>query len=85
MRLEMLAAKAQKSTQRLTISSAERRGRGHMLSAVFAGNMVDDLQLGTSLRPGIVQGEASAWMQPENIMHWYACNDRGQMVTALPV
>ena len=56
-----------------------------MLSAVFAGNMVDDLQLGTSLRPGIVQGEASAWMQPENIMHWYACNDRGQMVTALPV
>jgi multidrug efflux pump len=47
---------------------------------MFAGNSVNDFQLGTSLRPVIVQGIASARMQPEDIQSWYARNSTGEMV-----
>lgn len=51
-----------------------------MLSTVFAGKSVNDFQLGTSLRPVIVQGVATARMQPEDIAGWYARNSGGEMV-----
>jgi multidrug efflux pump len=51
-----------------------------MLSTVFAGNEVNDFQLGTALRPVIVQGVASSRMQPEDILNWYARNTTGEMV-----
>ena len=51
-----------------------------MLSTVFAGNAVNDFQLGTSLRPVIVQGIAASRMQPEDIASWYARNGAGEMV-----
>ncbi|MBC9247941.1 efflux RND transporter permease subunit [Paracoccus sp. 11-3] len=52
-----------------------------MLSVIFAGRDVNDFALGTELRPVIVQGEADARAQPEDIEHWYARNDQGEMVS----
>ena len=52
-----------------------------MLSIIFAGRDVNDFALGTELRPVIVQGEADARAQPEDIEHWYARNDQGEMVS----
>ncbi len=51
-----------------------------MLSIIFTGREVNDFQMGTRLRPVIVQGEASARMQPEDIETWYARNSAGEMV-----
>jgi multidrug efflux pump len=51
-----------------------------MLATVFSGQTVNDFQLGTTLRPVIVQGVATARMQPEDIEKWYARNAKGEMV-----
>ncbi|PRY75500.1 multidrug efflux pump [Yoonia maritima] len=51
-----------------------------MLATIFSGNSVNDFQLGTSLRPVVVQGTADARMQPEDIDRWYARNSSGEMV-----
>ncbi|MDB5665142.1 efflux RND transporter permease subunit [Cypionkella sp.] len=51
-----------------------------MLSIVFAGDEVNDFQLGTSLRPVIVQGIAGSRMQPEDVLAWFARNSSGEMV-----
>ena len=51
-----------------------------MLATIFSGNSVNDFQLGSALRPVIVQGTASARMQPEDIDRWYARNSTGEMV-----
>ena len=52
-----------------------------MLSVIFAGRDVNDFALGTDLRPVIVQGEAAARSQPEDIDRWYARNAQGEMVS----
>ncbi|RMC35645.1 efflux RND transporter permease subunit [Paracoccus alkanivorans] len=52
-----------------------------MLSVIFAGRDVNDFALGSELRPVIVQGEAEARSQPEDIDRWYARNDQGEMVS----
>ena len=51
-----------------------------MLSTVFAGDEVNDFQLGTALRPVIVQGAAASRMQPEDVLAWFARNADGEMV-----
>ncbi|WP_417720497.1 efflux RND transporter permease subunit [Salipiger sp.] len=51
-----------------------------MLSVIFSGAEVNDFELGTSLRPVIVQGSAEYRMQPEDALSWYARNDGGEMV-----
>ncbi|MDZ4394873.1 efflux RND transporter permease subunit, partial [Cypionkella sp.] len=51
-----------------------------MLSIVFAGDEVNDFQLGNSLRPVIVQGIAGSRMQPEDVLAWFARNSAGEMV-----
>lgn len=51
-----------------------------MLSTVFAGDEVNDFQLGTALRPVIVQGIAGSRMQPEDVLAWFARNSSGEMV-----
>ncbi|SIS73497.1 efflux RND transporter permease subunit [Paracoccus saliphilus] len=52
-----------------------------MLSVIFAGRDVNDFALGSELRPVIVQGEAEARSQPEDIETWYARNSQGEMVS----
>ena len=52
-----------------------------MLSVIFAGREVNDFALGNDLRPVIVQGEADARSQPEDINRWYARNNAGEMVS----
>lgn len=52
-----------------------------MLSVIFAGRDVNDFVLGNDLRPVIVQGEADARSQPEDINRWYARNSKGEMVS----
>ncbi|MGY9048609.1 hypothetical protein P775_13365 [Puniceibacterium antarcticum] len=52
-----------------------------MLSVIFAGRDVNDFALGNDLRPVIVQGEAEARSQPEDINRWYARNSQGEMVS----
>ncbi|MCZ0960052.1 efflux RND transporter permease subunit [Paracoccus benzoatiresistens] len=51
-----------------------------MLSVIFSGREVNDFALGTELRPVIVQGEAYARSQPEDIDRWFARNSDGDMV-----
>ena len=51
-----------------------------MLSTVFAGSYVNYFPLGNDLREVIVQGDASARMQPEDIDHWYVRSDSSEMV-----
>ncbi|WP_347137790.1 efflux RND transporter permease subunit [Paracoccus sp. SSK6] len=51
-----------------------------MLSVIFSGREVNDFALGTELRPVIVQGEAYARSQPEDIDRWFARNRDGDMV-----
>ncbi|WP_295048374.1 efflux RND transporter permease subunit [uncultured Paracoccus sp.] len=51
-----------------------------MLSVIFSGRDVNDFALGTELRPVIVQGEAFARSQPEDIDRWFARNSSGDMV-----
>ncbi|PZO63772.1 MAG: hydrophobe/amphiphile efflux-1 family RND transporter [Paracoccus denitrificans] len=50
------------------------------LSIIFASANVNDFSLGNDLRPVIVQGEASARMQPDDIEKWYVRNGSGDMV-----
>ncbi|RJL07210.1 efflux RND transporter permease subunit [Paracoccus siganidrum] len=52
-----------------------------MLSVIFTGRDVNDFALGSELRPVIVQGEAAARSQPEDIDRWYARNNQGEMVS----
>ncbi|WP_265501000.1 efflux RND transporter permease subunit [Paracoccus beibuensis] len=52
-----------------------------MLSVIFAGRDVNDFALGNDLRPVVVQGEANARSQPEDINRWYARNAQGEMVS----
>ncbi|AXC48635.1 multidrug efflux RND transporter permease subunit [Paracoccus suum] len=52
-----------------------------MLSVIFSGREVNDFALGTELRPVIVQGEAAARSQPEDIDLWHARNSGGEMVS----
>lgn len=52
-----------------------------MLSVIFAGREVNDFALGNDLRPVIVQGQADARSQPEDINSWYARNSAGEMVS----
>jgi multidrug efflux pump len=51
-----------------------------MLSVIFSGSQVNDFQLGTELRPVIVQGAPEWRMQPEQIDSWSARNSAGEMV-----
>ena len=51
-----------------------------MLSVIFSGRQVNDFELGTDLRPVIVQGDAPGRMQPEDIDLWQARNAQGEMV-----
>jgi len=51
-----------------------------MLSIIFTGREVNDFQLGASLRPVIVEGDAPFRMQPGDIDGWYARNASGEMV-----
>lgn len=50
------------------------------LSIIFAGRDVNDFVLGTELRPVVVQGEAEARMQPDDIDKWYVRSSTGDMV-----
>ncbi|GGF60758.1 multidrug efflux RND transporter permease subunit [Paracoccus acridae] len=52
-----------------------------MLSVIFSGRDVNDFALGTELRPVVVQGEAEARSQPEDIDRWFARNRDGDMVS----
>ena len=51
-----------------------------MLSVIFSGREVNDFAMGATLRPVIVQGDASFRMQPEDLEAWYARNTAGEMV-----
>ena len=51
-----------------------------MLSTVFAGSYVNYFPLGNDLRDVIVQGDAAARMQPEDIDQWYVRSDSSEMV-----
>lgn len=52
-----------------------------MLSVIFSGREVGDFPMADDLRPVIVQGQAEARSQPEDIGRWYARNDSGEMVS----
>ncbi|WP_375261362.1 multidrug efflux RND transporter permease subunit [Palleronia sp.] len=52
-----------------------------MLSLIFSGREVGDFPMNDDLRPVIVQGEAAARSQPEDIGKWYARNESGEMVS----
>ncbi|MFV0293701.1 MAG: multidrug efflux RND transporter permease subunit [Paracoccus sp. (in: a-proteobacteria)] len=51
-----------------------------MLSVIFSGREVNDFAMGATLRPVIVQGDASYRMQPRDLEAWYARNSSGEMV-----
>ena len=51
-----------------------------MLSTVFSGSYVNDFPLGNDLREVIVQGTASARMQPADIDQWSVRSDNSEMV-----
>ncbi|AZB66395.1 hydrophobe/amphiphile efflux-1 (HAE1) family protein (plasmid) [Cereibacter sphaeroides WS8N] len=52
-----------------------------MLSVIFSGLEVGDFPMAEDLRPVIVQGQAEARSQPEDIGRWYARNDTNEMVS----
>ncbi|SES42676.1 multidrug efflux pump [Tranquillimonas rosea] len=52
-----------------------------MLSVIFSGREVGDFPMADDLRPVIVQGQAEARSQPEDIGRWYARNESGEMVS----
>ena len=75
------------SAVKITIDRAKAESLGltlsdvnGMLSVIFAGSEVNDFELGSALRPVIVQGEAAHRMQTEDIFDWYARNSAGEMV-----
>jgi multidrug efflux pump len=51
-----------------------------MLSVIFSGKDLGDFELGTDLRPVIVQGDAPFRAQPSDIDDWSARNDSDEMV-----
>lgn len=51
-----------------------------MLSVIFSGRQVNDFEMGTELRPVIVQGAAEWRMQPEHVEAWFARNADREMV-----
>jgi multidrug efflux pump len=51
-----------------------------MLSVVFSGRQVNDFEMGSELRPVIVQGAAEWRMQPEHVDAWFARNATREMV-----
>lgn len=51
-----------------------------MMAVIFSGREVNDFELGSELRPVLVQGAAEWRMQPENIELWHARNKNGEMV-----
>ncbi len=51
-----------------------------ILATVFGGSRVNDFIYNGDLRPVIVQGEADARMQPDDVAKWYAKNASGEMV-----
>ncbi|WP_376873509.1 efflux RND transporter permease subunit [Albirhodobacter sp. R86504] len=54
-----------------------------MLSTVFSGSYVNDFPLGNELREVIVQGDATARMQPDDINKWYVRSENAEMVPLL--
>jgi multidrug efflux pump len=51
-----------------------------MLATIFAGRDVNDFTLNNELKPVYVQGDAPFRMQPDDLKHWYARNNAGEMV-----
>lgn len=66
--------------QKATAFGLAIRDVNAMLSVIFAGRDVNDFAMGNELRPVIVQGEAEARSQPEDINRWFARNNQGEMV-----
>lgn len=76
-----------KSALRLVIDQQKAESFGlslseinSLLATIFAGTEVNDFELGTSLRPVIVQADAPYRMQPDDVDGWYARNAGGEMV-----
>ena len=51
-----------------------------MLATIFAGRDVNDFTLNNELKPVYVQGDAPFRMQPDDLQHWFARNNQGEMV-----
>ncbi len=51
-----------------------------MLATIFAGRDVNDFTLNNELKPVYVQGDAPYRMQPDDLKHWFARNNKGEMV-----
>ncbi|WP_062762858.1 efflux RND transporter permease subunit [Falsirhodobacter sp. alg1] len=51
-----------------------------MLSTIFSGDDVNDFEMGSELRPVIVQSDAPFRMQPDDVLRWSARNTGGEMV-----
>ncbi|MCJ8139007.1 multidrug efflux RND transporter permease subunit [Falsirhodobacter halotolerans] len=51
-----------------------------MLGTIFSGRNVNDFEMGSELRPVIVQADAPFRMQPDDVFRWSARNSEGQMV-----
>ena len=51
-----------------------------MLATIFAGRDVNDFTLNNELKPVYVQGDSPYRMQPDDLKHWYARNNAGEMV-----
>ncbi|WP_064708903.1 efflux RND transporter permease subunit [Rhizobium bangladeshense] len=51
-----------------------------MLSIIFTGRDVNDFTLNGEIKPVYVQGDAPFRMQPDDLDHWYARNNDGEMV-----
>ena len=67
----------QQKARALGLSVADVNG---MLSVIFTGREVNDFELGTELRPVIVQGAPEWRMQPEHVEAWFARNADREMV-----
>jgi multidrug efflux pump len=51
-----------------------------LLGVALAGTTVNDFDLDGELKPVMVKGEGEFRMQPDDLMHWYARNNSGEMV-----
>jgi multidrug efflux pump len=75
------------TSRRITIDQQKAAAYGlsisdlnQTLSIIFASANVNDFSLSGELRPVIVQGQAQARMQPDDIEKWYVRNSDGDMV-----
>ena len=75
------------TSRRITIDQQKAAAYGlsisdlnQTLSIIFASSNVNDFSLSGELRPVIVQGQAQARMQPDDIEKWYVRNSDGDMV-----